>query len=955
MTTALAFSALNTGTFTDNADGGTTFLGGFELIITATPLPSGNAAPTFNDGASTTLTVNENVTATSINDLLDIADTDTGDTLTWSVTSGPSSGSLGGFNASGTSNGGTVTPTGLTYMPDINYAGGDSFTIQISDGTDTNSITVDVTISDVNPVITANSGSIAENAGINDVVLTMATTNDTNGLTWSITGGNTGSAFAINSSTGAVTVNSALDFETTPSYTLTIAVDDEDAGSVADDTESVTIAVTNVGVQTLGSPAVSFADEDLTLENFTVPAGTDRALVVLAGNSASNDILTVSFNGQLLTEIVERTDTTAVDSIWVRAMGSSASSTTGNIVVTRQDGTGTGKQFISAHVYEEVDQATPMGQEQGAQATGSNVGSTLNITSIPGDIVIDLFDTAKTTTPAPTATEGAGQTVVHTQAGTVQTGSSRYSVSTEPGASSVPMSWTSTGVGMLHVAANIKQVSSLPPTTTTVAASGVSDTSAVFNATVNPNGTGTTVVFEYSENATLSSGVMTTPVQDAGSGSVTLPLTYAQGSLSASTTYYFRAKSTNANGTTTGNILSFTTNAPSSGGPITQIGGLGSSSATDDATLENYTLAAGTNRALIVTASHSNETNITGVSFNVQALTQVVERNDGFAVDSIWVRAMGTSSSSTTGNIVVTRAGSSSGTQTILAAAYENVDQLTPMDGAQANDATGANLGSSLTITSETGDLVFDLFDTYKPSAPQPSITDGAGQTQLHPTVGGALASSGVGSWGTSTEPGAPSVTMSWTSDATAIIQVAANINRAPGPSNAAPTFNDGATTTLTVNENSSATSINTLLDIADTDTGDTLTWSVTSGPSNGSLGGFPANGSSNGSNVTPSGLTYTPTSNTSGVDSFTIQISDGTDTDSITVSVTINDIDILGAALQASVSGVQVTYTYTLENLGSVTLSSLSLPNNLDAVFGAGNYSITSAPAVGTDPGTIT
>jgi hypothetical protein len=45
-------------------------------------------------------------------------------------------------------------------------------------------------------------------------------------LTYSITAGNTGNAFAINSSTGQITVNGALDYETTPSYTLTVQVCD---------------------------------------------------------------------------------------------------------------------------------------------------------------------------------------------------------------------------------------------------------------------------------------------------------------------------------------------------------------------------------------------------------------------------------------------------------------------------------------------------------------------------------------------------------------------------------------------------------------------------------------------------------------------------------------------------------------------------------------------------------
>ncbi|MDF3129968.1 DUF4347 domain-containing protein [Kiritimatiellaeota bacterium B1221] len=204
---------------------------------------AGNVSPSFNDGATTTLTVNENSSNNSINALLDINDTDSGDTLTWSVTSGPSKGSLSGFNASGSSNGGNVTPTGLTYSPTSNQIGSDSFTVQVSDGTDTDSITVNVTINDVNPTVTANSGSIAEDAAINDAVLTMAATGDTNGLIWSLAGG---TPFAINSSTGVIRVNGALDRETTPSYTLSVSVDDEDAGSTADDTESVVITLTDI-------------------------------------------------------------------------------------------------------------------------------------------------------------------------------------------------------------------------------------------------------------------------------------------------------------------------------------------------------------------------------------------------------------------------------------------------------------------------------------------------------------------------------------------------------------------------------------------------------------------------------------------------------------------------------------------------------------------------------------
>jgi VCBS repeat-containing protein len=61
-------------------------------------------------------------------------------------------------------------------------------------------------------------------------------------LTYAITAGNTGGAFAIDDSSGALTVAAALDHETTASYTLTVQASDG-AGETA--TVDVIIAVTN--------------------------------------------------------------------------------------------------------------------------------------------------------------------------------------------------------------------------------------------------------------------------------------------------------------------------------------------------------------------------------------------------------------------------------------------------------------------------------------------------------------------------------------------------------------------------------------------------------------------------------------------------------------------------------------------------------------------------------------
>ena len=69
---------------------------------------------------------------------------------------------------------------------------------------------------DIDPV------SIPENAEIGSPVTQIQVLDDDGTIAYSITGGNIGTAFAINSSTGDVTVASQLDFETLASYSLTV-------------------------------------------------------------------------------------------------------------------------------------------------------------------------------------------------------------------------------------------------------------------------------------------------------------------------------------------------------------------------------------------------------------------------------------------------------------------------------------------------------------------------------------------------------------------------------------------------------------------------------------------------------------------------------------------------------------------------------------------------------------
>ncbi len=97
------------------------------------------------------------------------------------------------------------------------------------------------------PIITAAQGfSVAENVSLATVVGTVVATDADANPTfsgWTIVSGNTGSAFAINSATGQITVAGALNYEGTRSYSLGVTVSDGTATSAVG---TVFVTVTNV-------------------------------------------------------------------------------------------------------------------------------------------------------------------------------------------------------------------------------------------------------------------------------------------------------------------------------------------------------------------------------------------------------------------------------------------------------------------------------------------------------------------------------------------------------------------------------------------------------------------------------------------------------------------------------------------------------------------------------------
>ena len=217
-----------------------------------------NNAPTFTDGTSTTRSVAEGTAASqNIGSAVDATDTDTSDTLTYTL-GGTDSAS---FSIVGTS-GQLQTKAALDYETKKSY----SVTVSVSDGNNgSDSIDVTINVTDVDeagndpPTFTEGSSttrSVAENTAsgqnIGDAVAaTDSDSGDT--LTYSLSGTDA-SSFSIVSTSGQLQTSAALDYETDTSHSVTVSVSDNNGGS---DSISVTINVTDVTETVTISPALS--------------------------------------------------------------------------------------------------------------------------------------------------------------------------------------------------------------------------------------------------------------------------------------------------------------------------------------------------------------------------------------------------------------------------------------------------------------------------------------------------------------------------------------------------------------------------------------------------------------------------------------------------------------------------------------------------------------------------
>ena len=263
-----------------------------------------------------------------------------------------------------------------------------------------------------------------------------------------------------------------------------------------------------------------------------------------------------------------------------------------------------------------------------------------------------------------------------------------------------------------------------------------------------------------------------------------------------------------------------------------------------------------------------------------------------------------------------------------------------------ADFALGGTEGWSFTLTHVDGkNFDFDGFDVFVGSDGETgsvTVTDGTTPDAFTGTVTNGATSTVYSS---GEYDYVSSITFTGSDAATSDTIRVDNLVATVSATATAPAFDAGETTAISAVENGAAVSLNAALAATDPDGTETLTWTVVSGPSRGTLGGFNDATQGAGTGVqSGAALTYTADSG-DGADSFVVRVSDGTDTgtDDITVNVGVSEAPMVDSFVlnpgsssptQGGPDGVVYLLTFTEAVSGLADgdgLGSFSLAGDMD------------------------
>ena len=293
----------------------------YNLTVTVNAV---NDAPVITEGASVPVTMSEDDSPTPFSLTLNATDTEAG-TLTWSISTAALNGTAG---ASGTGNSKAVT-----YSPNANYNGSDSFVVQVSDGSLTDTITVNVTINAVNdaPVITGQSAlSTNEDTTLTIVLGNLTVTDADNtypaGFSLTVQSGSN-YTFSGNTITPFVNYNGTL--------TVPVYVNDGSANSASYNLSVTVTAVNDVPSFTKGADQT--VNEDAGSQTVS---GWATAISKGGGTDESGQTLTfnVTNNNNALFSVQPAVNATTGDLAYTPASNQNGSAT---VTVTLSDNGGT--------------------------------------------------------------------------------------------------------------------------------------------------------------------------------------------------------------------------------------------------------------------------------------------------------------------------------------------------------------------------------------------------------------------------------------------------------------------------------------------------------------------------------------------------------------------------------------------------------------------------------------
>jgi VCBS repeat-containing protein len=904
-----------------------------------------NNAPVITEGASVNVNMSEDSDPTAFALTLNATDSDSS-TLTWSISSAASNGTA------------TATGTGLSkaisYTPNADYNGSDSFVVTVSDGALSDTITVNVTIAAQNdaPVISSSAVTTATEDSAYSYDMDV-TDSDGPSATFSLTVSPAG--MTIDPASGVISWTPGEGGAAIWNENVTVEVTD----GTDTDTQSFSIAVTPVndapsidsaaptsaveGVLYQYTLSVSDSDDsnngtDLSFSLTTAPAGMTISSTGVIEWTPPNGVTSADVTARVV-DGGENGAAPATQS-WTIIVGvtNDAPTITSAAITTATEDAPYSYQ-LTVNDPDDANNGTDLAFSLTTSPAGMSVSNTGLITWTPGEGGASPWTADVTVEVADGGENGA---LPDTQSFTINVTPVNDAPEIDQGAS---------------VAVNMSEDGT--PTAFSVSISAAdADTaagsltwslgSAASNGTATATGTGASPTVTYTPNANFAgSDSFVVSVSDGEfSDTITVNVTVAaqndapQITSSAITTatedvlYQYSATSSDIDGPSA--TWSLTT-APA--GMTVSAGGLvqwapgenGSAAWTADVVLQISDGTLTDTQSFTINVTPVNDApSITSVApttatedtlYSYQlVISDADDSNNGTDIGFSLTTAPAGMTVSATGLIEWTPANGVTSANVVVEAADGGENGAAAATQSWTINVTAVNDAPSITSvapTSATEDVLYSYQLVISDADDSNNGTDISFNLTTAP-AGMTVSATGLIEWTPANgvtsadvvveaadggENGAAAATQSWTITVIAV--------------NDAPVITEGASVGVTMSEDGVPTAFSLTLNATDIE-GDTLFWSIQTAAGNGTAN---ATGSGN-----TKAISYTPTANFNGSDSFVVRVGDGTLFDDITVNVTINAVNdapvISTSAVTTATEGSPYSYDVDASDAENDTLT---------------------------------